>query len=281
MVEIREESGSGDEQPARDGNQQPQAGSSRQSAPHLAPGRGLQASLIEFVKDDPFFSICSWLRILTLYFLLAYTLNSLGIISNKTSYSKAFAAAAATNAFRLHQRLRGTNNAFFSRDFLQQLMLEDPAHYLLYSIAFISSAPVTMALFPIGIYALLHTASYVIKTAEVTGHSRSPFVVAVGQFRDRYTTTCLSTAAFTEVFLFPVMCAMILMGKANFLFVFLYYRFLSLRWASRRNPHTRLAFYNLKVSLFDVASKPACPNIVKQFIYQSVNLIQRLAPPIQ
>ncbi|KAI6215105.1 hypothetical protein M3Y94_00346000 [Aphelenchoides besseyi] len=275
MVEIREEPND-EPSAAQDAPQQPQSNS--RPTPN---NRNLSSSLMEFLKEDPIYTICSGLRILTLFFMVTYTLNALGFMSAKASYSKAFAAAAATNAFRLHQRLRGTVNAVFSRQFLQQLLCEDSCHYLVYSIAFVSSPPVTMALFPIQLYALLHTSSYIIKVAEVTGQSRSNLVTSIAQLRDRYTSTCLSTVACVEIFVFPVFFAMILMGKANILFVFLYYRFLSLRYSSRRNPHTRMAFYNLKLSLFDVASKPACPNFLKQFIYQSVNMVQRLAPPVQ
>ena len=81
-------------------------------------------------------------------------LNSLGLIAFSSSYSKAFTAgkhtksiislkcvvifsAAATNAFRLHSRLRGTQHRVFSREFLQTLVLEDSAHYLLY-VSFLS-----------------------------------------------------------------------------------------------------------------------------------------------
>lgn len=85
-------------------------------------------------------------------------------------YTKAFAAGlflicflniylnsvAATNAFRLHQRLKNVNFPFFSQMFLHELMIEfvlitnlnfiifrDSAHYLLYCMIFVMSSPIT------------------------------------------------------------------------------------------------------------------------------------------
>jgi len=226
------------------------------------------------------YTLCAWLRILTLFFTLTYLLDMLGIVDFKSSYYKTVGAAAATNCFRLYQRLSTATNVI-SRAFLQQLFLEDSAHYLLYCIAFVSSPQVTMALVPIVLYAFLHTVSYLIKVGEVIGQIRSPFFANVVLVRDQYTQVILSTISCVEIFVFPVFFAMILRGKASILFIFIYHRFLTLRYASRRNPHTRLAFSNLKISLFDIASKPACPNLVRQLIHQAVGLVQRFAPPVQ
>ncbi|KAI6177176.1 Transmembrane protein 33-like protein [Aphelenchoides bicaudatus] len=282
MVEIQEHE-SGDENSAQpEPQQEPQPEPQQQqrtSRPNA--GRGIYDVLVEFSKEDPVYTLCSWLRILTLLFALSFVMDMLGLTSFKSSYYKAFGAAAATNSFRLYQRLRSVNSRIISQAFLQQLFTEDSAHYLLYSISFVSSPPVTMALGPIVLYSFLHTISYLIKIGEVTGQSRAPFFQNILNLRDQYTQVILSTVSCVEIFIFPVFFAMILRGKASILFVFIYFRFLSLRYSSRRNPHTRIAFYNLKMSLFDVASKPACPNLVRQFIYKSVELVSRFAPPVQ
>ena len=54
---------------------------------------------------------------------------------------------AATSALRLHQRIP---RVAFTREFLATLLLEDSAHYLLYSVMFLyaGSDPVTVALLP-------------------------------------------------------------------------------------------------------------------------------------
>ena len=55
-------------------------------------------------------------------------------------YSKALLANAATSALRLHQRLPRVQ---LSREFFGALLIEDSAHYLLYSLVFLYSAPIT------------------------------------------------------------------------------------------------------------------------------------------
>lgn len=97
-----------------------------------------------------------------------------------------------------------------SREFLQQLFMEDSAHYLLYCIAFVASPPVTMSLVPIVLYSFLHTISYLIKVGEVTGQSRTSFFLNIVTMRDQYTQVILSTISCVEIFVFPVFFAMIL-----------------------------------------------------------------------
>ena len=57
-------------------------------------------------------------------------------------YQKALIANAASSALRLHQRLPRVQ---LSRDYFSRLLLEDSAHYLLYSVMFLYSTPMTGA----------------------------------------------------------------------------------------------------------------------------------------
>jgi hypothetical protein len=50
--------------------------------------------------------------------------------------------SAATSALRLHQRLAGTPFQL-SRAYFQLLVVEDSFHYLIYSIIFLNSYPIT------------------------------------------------------------------------------------------------------------------------------------------
>lgn len=74
-------------------------------------------------------------------------------------------SAAATNALRMQQRV-GTVS--FTREFLARLLLEDSCHYLFYAILFLTSAPVTMALLPISLFAGLHAAAQIVSTQHFT-----------------------------------------------------------------------------------------------------------------
>lgn len=96
-----------------------------------------------------------------------------------TLYHKALLGSAATSALKLHQRLQGERFEF-SRAYLRRLTIEDSFHYLMYSIIFSNSYPITsklikiknsllftilgfffkVVLVPVVLFALLHVSSY-------------------------------------------------------------------------------------------------------------------------
>lgn len=167
-------------------------------------------------------TLCFLLRTLTIYFAAAYLLSMSSPEYQKTVYFKAFAAAAATSAFRLHQRVRGSMNPTFSRDFLQQVMLEDSAHYLLYSLIFPTSTPVSskqtpiasqslVALIPITLYAIWHSLAFVIKVAGVLNYTDKPIIQKLNRFKSAQTENVLGLIACSEIFLLPIFFAMIFM----------------------------------------------------------------------
>uniref|UniRef100_A0A914DLB6 Transmembrane protein 33 n=1 Tax=Acrobeloides nanus TaxID=290746 RepID=A0A914DLB6_9BILA len=267
MVEIREETS---EQNEPSGSNEPRS--------NTASSQQRTTVLMDFLKANPTEALCFLLRQLTVYFAAVYMLTMSNPEYQKTVYFKAFAAAAATNAFRLHQRVRGSTNPTFSREFLQEVMLEDSAHYLLYSLIFPTSTPVSMALIPITLYAIWQSLAFVIKVASLLNYSNNNIIQKLNQFKTAQTENVLGLIACSEIFLFPIFFAMIFMGKANIFFPFLYYRFLAMRYISRRNPYTRLTFANMKMSLYQVAASPSCPAIIQTVIYKSVALIERLSP---
>ena len=55
--------------------------------------------------------------------------------------------SAATSALKLHQRLHGVRFQL-NREYLQRLIVEDSCHYLLFSILFLNSLPITSNYFP-------------------------------------------------------------------------------------------------------------------------------------
>uniref|UniRef100_A0A0K0DI08 Transmembrane protein 33 n=1 Tax=Angiostrongylus cantonensis TaxID=6313 RepID=A0A0K0DI08_ANGCA len=209
-------------------------------------------------------------RLATLFFAICYLLPFLSPVSSDSAYYKAFAAAAATNALRMQQRVGLVS---FSREFFARLLLEDSCHYLFYSILFLTSAPVTMTLLSITLFAALHAASQLVKLLTAIGHGGSNFTLRLASFSQQHTANCLGIIACGEIFLIPV-------GKASLFVPFIYYRFLTLRYSSRRNPNTRQAFAQMRYSLDQVAASASCPQIVRSLIYNSISLISRLAPAI-
>lgn len=60
--------------------------------------------------------------------------------------------------------------------------------------------------------------------------------------------------------------------------IFVYYRFLTLRYASRRNRFTRETFTQLRIVTENYIQKPSCPQVVRNLATKMIALITRLAP---
>ncbi|KAF7632827.1 hypothetical protein Mgra_00007758 [Meloidogyne graminicola] len=211
MVEIREET-SADEQndSANSSGHQPNTANVHQKTP------------MEFVKENPNEVLCFGLRLATLYFVICYLLPITDPKFQGMVYTKAFAAVAATNAFRLHQRLKNVNFPFFSQMFLHELMIEDSAHYLLYCMIFVMSSPITLALLPVSIYAIFNIINTLNKFSNETGIARnSSFISWLVQFKQQTSPNMLSTSACAEIFLLPIIILMIFMFVIFFFLNFL------------------------------------------------------------
>lgn len=61
---------------------------------------------------------------------------------------------------------------------------------------------------------------------------------------------------------------------------FIYYHFLTLRYSSRRNPHTRNMFHELRLAVEAVASNPKAPPIIGTILRKAIGLVSRLAPAV-
>lgn len=57
-------------------------------------------------------------------------------------YQKALMSSAATSALKLHKRMAGVPFQL-NRGYLNQLMIEDSFHYLIYGMVFMNNAPIT------------------------------------------------------------------------------------------------------------------------------------------
>lgn len=82
-----------------------------------------------------------------------------------TAYNKVLLANAATSALRLHQRLPRIS---LTREFLAQLLVEDSCHYLFFSLTFLYVQPMVLILFPVVLFAVLHSASYSLTLLDVS-----------------------------------------------------------------------------------------------------------------
>lgn len=219
-----------------------------------------------------------WLtRIFTVVCTVAFILPVLGG-SQYSMYQRALLAAAATSALRLHQRLP---NVQLTMNFLRQLMLEDSAHYLLYAILFLNSYPMTMSLIPVFLFALLHACSFTKTVLNLLGPNSMGFVRRAVAKLEAQQVNILRFIASTEIFLMPAIVVLIFSGKATIFMPFLYYRFLTLRYSSRRNPYNRTLFAEFRMAAEYLVAKPQCPGMVRNLCLQAISFICRLAPQAQ
>ncbi|NP_001335544.1 Transmembrane protein 33 [Caenorhabditis elegans] len=216
-------------------------------------------------------------RVLTVFFALNYMIPFIGLVPAHSAYYKIFAASAATFALRLHTRIQG--QFALNAQFIQRLIIEDSFHYLVYSVVFLMAAPVSMAALPVTIYAALHACTFMTKILRETGHTSS-IIPKLEQFTAHQTQNALGIIACSEIFLVPLLVSLIFSGKGSLLLPFAYYRFLSLRYASRRNPSTRQAFAQMRGSLQNVAMSSSCPRPISSLIYRAIDFISARAPPV-
>ncbi|XP_065345087.1 Krueppel homolog 2 [Cloeon dipterum] len=212
-------------------------------------------------------------RVGTIFFTLMYFIPLTGNAYN--SYYKALMANAATSALRLHLRLPQVQ---LSQQFFAQLIAEDSCHYLFFSLIFLYVSPVALVLLPVFLFALLHSASYSLTLLDQLGQNSwwgARMLISLVEFQS---VNILRMVAFTEIFLMPFVIIMIFLGKAGLLTPLIYYNFLTLRYASRRNPYTRNMFHEIRVHLEATANKPSFPAFLKGPVQNGIALVSRLAP---
>lgn len=217
-----------------------------------------------------------WLsRLFTVYCSALFVLPLLGLHEAASFYQRALLANALTSALRLHQRLPHFQ---LSRAFLAQALLEDSCHYLLYSLIFVNSYPVTMSIFPVLLFSLLHAATYTKKVLDAKGSNSLPLLRSVLDKLSTNQQNILKFIACNEIFLMPATVFMLFSGQGSLLQPFIYYRFLTLRYSSRRNPYCRNLFNELRIVVEHIIMKPSCPLFVRRLCLQSIAFISRLAP---
>jgi hypothetical protein len=216
------------------------------------------------------------IRILTVLFTIGYFIPIFSTSYN--AYYKALIANAAISALRLHQRLGGVR---LTREFIAQLLTEDSCHYLFYSLIFLYVAPVTLALIPVVLFALLHASSYSLTILDTMGQNSwwgARLLISVVEFQSR---NILRLAAFTEIVLAPLTVILVIMGKAGLLTPFIYYHFLTQRYTSRRNPYTRNMFHELRILFETTANKPSMPMFLRKILMFVVDFTCKLCPQMQ
>lgn len=191
-------------------------------------------------------------------------------------FQRAMLANGVICALRLHQRVPEFR---LSRAHFVQLLCEDSAHYLMYSFIFITSHPITIALMPTTVFALLHACSFTRQMLDVHGANSYPFLRKLINHVARHQGTLFRFIALNEILIMPTILFMIFSGRAAIFAPFLYYKFLTYRYLSRRNPYCRLTFYELRLAMEHACSSQNCPSLLRSLVNQTISFTSRLSPP--
>ncbi|XP_069780896.1 transmembrane protein 33 isoform X2 [Narcine bancroftii] len=259
---------------------------------------GPQGGILQYMMANKL-EAAMWLsRLFTVYCSILFIFPFMGLYEAANFYQRALLANALTSALRLHQRLPHFQ---LSRALLSQALLEDSCHYLLFSLIFVNSHPVTMSIFPVFLFSLLHATAYTKKICdednwlknsegkerileqnnfenEILGPGSLAFLRAILDKISSNQQNILKFIACNEIFLMPATVFMLLSGHGSLLQPFIYYRFLALRYSSHRNPYCRTLFSELRMLLEHLIMKPACPGFLRNLCLNCISFVSRLAP---
>ncbi|KAL5110859.1 Transmembrane protein 33 [Taenia crassiceps] len=204
-------------------------------------------------------------RLVTIFSCLLYFLGSL-FGNTYPWYQRALIANAATFALRLHQRIaqRG-NQPRLSQESVQLIVSEDSLHYLLYSVIFLLTPPVTVALAPIFCFASLHCLGFTQNLLTLyIGKTERPHlwtrrVCDIVSRAQSHSDNILRIIAIHEILLMVISIVLAFSSRIPLL-PFFYYHFLKLRYASRRNPYCRRVFSELRIAFYQLADHLSSQN---------------------
>ena len=192
-------------------------------------------------------------------------------------YKKALIANAVVACIRLHQRIGG--NFSLSKEHLVRVTQEDSAHYLFYSIIFLlqlKSGKITLALLPITLMAVIHAVKYGYLVIEAIGTNKGRGLLNNIAHKQQ---SLFRIVSMTEIMLMPVILVMLILGRANLVSPFMYYRYIQLRYNSQRNAYCRTVFYELRVQGDLYKNSPRVPAIGKKAIQMVQDLCNKLGTP--
>ncbi|TPP58224.1 Transmembrane protein 33 [Fasciola gigantica] len=149
---------------------------------------------------------------------------------------------------------------------------------------------------PVFLFAVLHVTSFTQVLLNVSAARNNAATgdgpnVTVNNVQSSYVRNLLQSAvtkinandqpilrliALNEIMLMVVCIFMALSGPRIILLPFIYFPFLKMRYNSRRNPHSRVAFYELRTSLTSLARHPKCPGFASRMIDGLIGVVCRL-----
>ncbi|XP_047126579.1 transmembrane protein 33 isoform X1 [Hydra vulgaris] len=224
-------------------------------------------------------SILWLIRLYIIFSSLLFFVPLFGTELGASSYKKVLIGSAAISALRLHQRLPRIQ---LTIQFAKDLLLQDSFHYLIYSVLFLTANSTSMVLLPILLFAVMHATNYTQKVLNIS-RSSSFLALKLRQLINKIDhpetqQQLLQFIATIEIMVFFTTILMAFSGQGTILTPLFYYRFLQLRYTSRRNPYSRLVFNQFRLGIEQIACHPKCPSIVRRVLYGVVSIANRLSP---
>jgi len=187
-----------------------------------------------------------------------------------SSYTKVLFCSIIASAVGLRDRIPKSK---VLKEFIIEIIKEEDAHYLLYSFILLPSSQISLALIPISLHALLHSALFLSQVFD-----DSPMIKTGCNFLLEKKNQILRFVAFIEILLMPWLIYSSIVTRANVLLIFLHYRFLTLRYTATQNSSTRQVFTELSHKIVQFCRQPLCPPFIGRLSYYFITFFYRLAP---
>ena len=191
-------------------------------------------------------------------------------------YRRILIVNAIVCALRLNQRVPTFE---LSAVHFKRLMNEDSAHYLLFSITFLTCTPMVFVLFPVFLFALLQSSSFTRQVLDARGPHSVPLVRKLINYVAKHQTRLFRFIAINEITILPMLFFVMMFGMPSWFAMIVYFKFLQLRFLSKRNPYNKQLFRQFRMAAEWVANHQRCPGIVKNLIHVGVSSVQKLVPP--
>ena len=178
------------------------------------------SGIISFAQQNKIDCLIFLARLYTIFASFLFVVPLYGAESIQVFYQRALVSNGLSCALRLHQRMPVVA---LNRDFFSRIILEDSAHYLLYTLIFVStSSPVTLVAIPIFLLALFNISFFIQRNAgsQLSLAALNSLVLKVTS----NSQSILRFIALNEVLLFPALVMMIFSGRGSLLTPFIYYR---------------------------------------------------------
>lgn len=196
-------------------------------------------------------------------------------------YYRTLLAHSATSLLRLHKTF---HQAQINFEFMEQLLLDDNTHNLLYSLIFYCFPPFPWIWLPIFLSALLHVSNYGIEVVEWFSPSAFGLLKKGFELIELQSINILRIIAITEIFILIIIPFSLLSfsfsGLAlSVVTVVIYLKFLVFRYMSKKNPFTRIVFGELLEQIEIHSNKSSCPACLRNLFWTLiVPLTSRMDP---